>query len=126
MSSGESFPVNPKSSVRWRFMTGMLTEHWSSTWREVWRKLADTPQAPTDLFIQLFDTATEYLTTPPTGADYDPIHNDPLKARLAFQKLKGRDFKGEAAIISFLEAAYATIGEFAMVQLSKKYVKIGR
>jgi hypothetical protein len=88
----------------------------------VWRKLADTPQAPADLFIQLFDTVTEYLTTPPTGADYDPIHNDPLKARLAFQKLKGRDFNGEAGIIGFFEAAHTTIGEFAMAQLSKTYV----
>jgi hypothetical protein len=103
-------------------MTGTLTEDWSLMWREVWHKLAETSQAPPDLFIQLFNTATEYLAAPPTGADYDPIHNDPLKARRAFQKLKGRDFKGEAAIIGFLEAAHATIGEFSMVPLSKRYV----
>jgi hypothetical protein len=103
-------------------VTGILSAHWSSTWREVWRKLADTPRAPTDLFIQLFDTATDHLTTPPTGADYDPIHNDALRARLAFQKLRGHDFKGEPGIIGFLEAAHTTIGEFALAQLSKNYV----
>jgi len=103
-------------------MTGLLTENWNATWRDIWRKLADTPHAPPDLFIQLFDTAVEYLAVPPAGATYDVIHNDPVAARTAFRRLAGNDFKGETAIVNFLEAAHETITGFALPRLTNCFI----
>lgn len=63
----------------------------------------------------------------PVGAAYDVIHNDADQARIAFQRLKGGAFKGEAAIIGFLEAAHGTITVFGKARLVEAYVScVGR
>jgi hypothetical protein len=104
-------------------MTGTFRSNWQQSWREVWKKLAGTPQAPPDLFIQLFDVAIDYLIKPPVGNEYDIIHNDPTRAREAFRRLKGEDFKNESAVVAFLETAHRTISGFGNVRLVEGYVK---
>jgi len=105
-------------------MTGSLQNRWQATWREVWTKLADAVDSPVDLFIQLFDCAVGFLIQPPPRVEYEVIHNDPTKARQAFRRLKGSDFKGEAAILGFLEAVYATLADLSTGRLAIRYQRL--
>lgn len=105
-------------------MTGSFKDCWRLTWQEFWSKLTKFPQAPVDLFVQLFDDVIDFLQNPPTGTEYELIHNDPAKAKQAFHRLKGGDFKGEAAIIGFLEAAHTTIVDFGIAHFADYYSKV--
>jgi len=105
-------------------MIGSLKNRWQFTWREVWVKLAHPVDTPIDLFIQLFDCALEFLMQPPTREEYEVIHNDPAKARQAFHRLKGTDFKSEAHIVRFLEAGHIAIADLRNEKLAERYKRI--
>jgi hypothetical protein len=66
----------------------------------------------------------DFLIHPPTREEYEVIHNDPEKARHAFRRLKGTDFKSESDIVGFLEAIYATITDLRIVGLGERYKQL--
>jgi len=105
-------------------MIGSLGNRWQFTWREVWAKLADLSAARPALFIQLFDCAEDFLNEMPRPVDYEVLRNDPAKARQAFRRLKGSDFKSEADTVGFLERAYTAIADLRSERLAERYERL--
>jgi hypothetical protein len=61
-------------------MRGELLPVWYETWREIWVKIAKYPNAPDDIFSELYREFTQAFTTPPTPeACKIACNNDPLK-----------------------------------------------
>ena len=105
-------------------MIGSIGSRWQFTWHDVWAKLAICPRAPQDLFIQLFDCAIDYLRQTPAINEYEVIHNDPERAQQAFRHIRYCDFRGEADIVGFLEAAYTIIADFRVEELMARYQRL--
>ncbi len=98
--------------------------NWSLTWPEIWRKLSQSSNAPTDLFMALYRCANDYIVNPTAGPEHDTIVNDPLKARRAFRDLDSGRFASEQQATSFLTEAHQTICEFEQPHLTDKYTKL--
>ncbi|GGE28496.1 hypothetical protein SAMN05421774_11910 [Gemmobacter megaterium] len=103
-------------------MRGEVIGVWSEMWREVWSKLAKHPNAPDDLFCELFrelNTARNARLDPATTlAD---IVDNPAQARAAFRKTKASDLQGEVAVVGFLERAHHVIEDFGCGDLTNRY-----
>lgn len=103
-------------------MRGELIGVWSEMWREVWSKLAKHPDAPDDLFCELFrelNTARNAPLDPATTlAD---IVDNANQSRGAFRKTKASDLQGEMAVVSFLERAHETIEDINPGDLTNRY-----
>jgi hypothetical protein len=82
----------------------------------MWEPLADYSaigaEAPTDLFSDLFVTAEDFLSPPPTETELEEARNDPDKARQRFLSLKGSDFGSESDIVHFLEEVHDVIADY--------------
>ena len=102
-------------------MRGEIIGVWSETWREIWSKLAKHSDAPTDLFGELYRELTGAFITPPDVTALADIVDDPDQARLAFRKTKAVAFRGELALLEFLENAHAVTTDLGGDPLSNRY-----
>jgi hypothetical protein len=97
-------------------MNGDLRHAWDYFTAELWEPLAEYSTkdavAPPDLFSDLFTAADEFLAPRPTDSEMEETRNNAVKARQRFLALKGTDFASECALVQFLEAVYAVIGEY--------------
>lgn len=66
-------------------MIGSLIDHWKYAWPDIWSVLATSRKAPSDLFIDLYRTATHSLENPPEYKQFELAMNDPMHARQAFE-----------------------------------------
>jgi hypothetical protein len=107
-------------------MRGSISDSWPRSWPVIWRKLATAREVPTDLFIQLYDCANDFLLNPLQGTEIDLIHNDPLQARQAFHALRTNHFKGESALVVFIEAVYSVLLNSTHPHLASLYSKAVR
>lgn len=90
-------------------MIGSFIDRWDYTWPDIWEPLGNEPDAPEDMYIELYRTAIEYFKRKPTYNEQVMIGSDPEEALLAFQQIQGKKFKSEISIIAFLEAVHDTI-----------------
>lgn len=105
-------------------MIGKLQDSWVYIWDEVWIPLRMFDDSPTDLFVQIYDVASDFIIPKPTSREYEEIINDPIKAELEFQKFQPLNFPDEISLIRFLEQVYRTLNDFGISGLSEEYKKL--
>jgi hypothetical protein len=87
-------------------MIGSLRKNWKHTWKAVWSRLDESTKSPDDLFARLYRVARLYLAVPLELQQEIGILNDRQTAKAFFRQLTCDSFKGEQAIIAFLEEIY--------------------
>jgi hypothetical protein len=107
-------------------MIGRLIDRWEYTWADIWEPLGSSPDAPIDLYNELFRTVLEKLRGKPTYDELSLVGSDPQLALEAFQQIKGKDFKNEVEVVAFLEDAYEALEEFGQAPLTQAYVDLIR
>ena len=102
-------------------MRGEVIGVWSETWREIWSKLAKHPDAPEDIFCELYrELAGAFETTLDVTVLADFI-DESDQARTAFQKTKAIAFRGEIALLEFLERAHNVVVDLGGDPLANRY-----
>lgn len=102
-------------------MIGNLRERWEYTWVDIWKPLGDLPQAPFDLYIQLYRTSVDYFRRRPNPHELAEIVNSPEVAFSAFQSIQGRQFRDEMAVVQFLERAHGLLTDIGSRILVRRY-----
>jgi hypothetical protein len=97
---------------------------WPVTWREIWTKLARSPAAPADLFCELYRELARSLAVQPTIEELADIVDEPTQARVAFQRTRAADVRGEQAMLSFLEAVPSVLDDLGGDPLSNRYFNL--
>lgn len=105
-------------------MRGEIIGVWSETWRELWSKLEKHPDAPKDLFCELYRELVGALTDPPDVTSLADIVDNPKQARKTFQKTKADSLKGELALVAFLERAHNVVTDLGGDPLANKYFQL--
>lgn len=102
-------------------MRGEIIGVWSETWREIWSKLAKHPDAPDDLFCELYrELAAAFADQPDVTALADIVDN-PEQARNTFRKTKAAAFRGELALVEFFERAHNVVSDLGGDPLANRY-----
>lgn len=102
-------------------MRGEFIGVWSEMWRAVWSKLAKHPAAPDDLFCELYRELVLAFVTPADVTALADIVDVPAQARAAFRRTKAIAFRGELALLEFLERAHAVTVDLGGDALSNRY-----
>lgn len=105
-------------------MRGEIIGVWSETWRELWSKLEKHPDAPKDLFCELYRELVGALTDPPDVTSLADIVDNPKQARKTFQKTKADSLKGELALVAFLERAHNVVTDLGGDPLANRYFQL--
>ena len=90
-------------------MRGSLLNAWQYTWIDIWSKLEEKPETPSDLFMQLYPELAKALKNFPEPNEFDTTSNDPVLARTAFSK--PLEFRSDRALMHFFEEAGFVIEE---------------
>jgi hypothetical protein len=104
-------------------MIGNLRERWEYTWADIWEPLGSLPQAPRDLYMQLYRMSTEYMRRRPRYQDLEVIVNSPEMALAEFQSMQGGQFRDEMATVQFIERVYAFVVDSGKRILMRRYVE---
>jgi hypothetical protein len=102
-------------------MRGEFLPIWSETWRDIWLKLGKHPDAPEDLFSELYRelvAAFAIQLTPETLADAVAI---PARSKSKFRRVLAEQFRDEHAVIGFLERAHAVAFDLGGDPLANRY-----
>ena len=102
-------------------MRGELLPVWPETWRDIWAKLAKHPDAPKDLFAELYREFAPAITTPPTPEALADIVSVSAIAKLAFRRIILSEVKGEAAVVAVLERAHGVVADLGGDPLANRY-----
>lgn len=103
-------------------MRGEVIGVWSETWREIWSKLAKHPDAPDDLFCELFRELNIARSTPLDPAtELADIVDNSAQARAAFRRTKSSAFMGEVALLEFMERAHGVMVDLGGDPLANRY-----
>ena len=105
-------------------MRGEVIGVWSETWREIWSKLAKHPDAPKDLFCELYRELIEAFETQPDNLALANIVDKPEQARTAFRKTKAAVFRGEVAVLEFFERAHGVVADLGNNPLANRYFSL--
>ncbi|KFX27632.1 hypothetical protein [Ralstonia solanacearum] len=99
---------------------------WPRMWHELWHVLATQPCAPPDLFCDLARDLTAALapSPDPNSTPLAELANDPQASRAWFAALPAEDIASESALVTFLQDAYATLGELGGETLASAYFRL--
>lgn len=102
-------------------MRGEVIGVWSETWREIWSKLAKHPDAPDDLFCELYRELVGAFENPPDVTTLADTVDNPDEARATFRKTKATEFRGEFALVQFFERAHSVATDLGGDPLANRY-----
>ena len=102
-------------------MRGEVIGVWSETWREIWSKLARHSDAPDDLFCELYRELVLAFEVSPDVTALADIVDQPEQARAAFRKTKTKAFRGELAVVEFMERAHNVVVDLGGDPLANRY-----
>lgn len=102
-------------------MRGEIIGVWSETWREIWSKLARHPDAPEDLFCELYRELVGAFETAPDVTSLADIVDQSDQARSEFRKTKATAFRGELALLEFMERAHGIASDLGGDPLANRY-----
>lgn len=105
-------------------MIGRLIDRWADTWPDIWEPLGEHPDAPLDLYNELFRAAVENFRRKPTYDALSQISSDPQQALAAFRAVQARDFKDETALVELFEDVHDILEEFDVDGLVPRYVEL--
>ncbi len=102
-------------------MRGEIIGVWSETWREIWSKLAKHPEAPGDLFCELYRELAGAFETPADVTVLGDIVAAPDRARKAFGTTPATSFQGEIALLEFFECVHGVLTDLGGDPLANRY-----
>lgn len=102
-------------------MRGEFLPVWSETWRDVWSKLAKHPDAPEDLFSELYRELVQAFVTLPTPEALADVVGNPMSAHAAFKRTKTIRFRNEHALVGFLERAHTVVADLGGDPVANRY-----
>lgn len=105
-------------------MQGKFLPVWSETWQDVWSKLAKHPNAPDDLFSELYRELNATFDTALSAEAVADVVGTPAIARTAFRRAKGSALGGERGLVEFLERAYAVAVDLGGDSLGNRYFEL--
>lgn len=106
-------------------MRGEFIGVWTDMWREVWSKLANHADAPTDLFCELFrEIEPAFVVRLDPATELSDIVDNPQQSRDAFRAIKPLKLTGEFALLGFLERAHASMLDLGGDGLANRYFNL--
>ncbi|MET3646291.1 hypothetical protein [Phyllobacterium ifriqiyense] len=102
-------------------MRGEFLPIWSETWRELWSKFDKHPDAPADLFSELYRELAQSFVVRPTPEKLADVVSVPMRARSAFKRVKIIQLSGERALIEFLERVHTIAADLGGDPLANRY-----
>lgn len=102
-------------------MRGKFIPVWTETWRDIWSKLAKHPDAPDDLFSELYRDLAQSFKVLPTAEAMADVVGAPARARSTFRRVKESDLRGERGLVEFLERAHAVAADLGGDPLANRY-----
>ena len=102
-------------------MRGEFLPIWSETWRGIWSKLAKHPDAPEDLFSELYPELAACFAIRLTPEKLAEAVGSPAKARASFRSVKEKDFPNEKVIVELLERAFTVAADLGSDPLSNHF-----
>lgn len=102
-------------------MRGEIIGVWSETWRDIWSKLAKHPEAPDDLFCELYRELVGAFADAPDVTALADIVDNPEQARTTFRKTKAAAFRGELPLVEFFERAHNVAADLGGDPLANRY-----
>ena len=123
---GPPFRVSSGPSILRKTLSvnGELRDVWSATWSDIWSKLGRHPQAPLDLYPELYRELAEAFADELALDVLAERSNDAGLARRAFMRTKPSDFRGEQALIRFVEGAFVVLAESGGDSLANHYFQL--
>jgi len=105
-------------------MQGEFISVWPETWTCIWEPLAAHEEAPSDLFCELYRELARAMKEEPSVEALADIVDDPAISAKAFQRTHGEAFKGERALVTFLESAHEVFDDLGGDPLSNSYFNL--
>ena len=105
-------------------MRGEVIGVWKSSWRELWAKLAQHPQAPEDLFCELYRSLVNTLELPLDIQELADVVDNTAQAKAAFKRDHVKYFVREIQVIEFLETAHPIIEDMGGDALANRYYNL--
>jgi hypothetical protein len=105
-------------------MQGEFISVWPETWTWIWEPLAAHEEAPSDLFCELFRELAHAMKKEPSVEALADTVDDPAISAEAFQQTNGEAFKGERALLAFLESAHEVLDDLGGDPLSNSYFNL--
>jgi hypothetical protein len=105
-------------------MRGELIPVWPESWRDIWSKLAKHPNAPEDLFSELYRELSLAFAVAPSAEALADVVTVPSRARGAFQRAKGMQLRGERDLVEFLERAHIVVVDLGGDPLANRYFEL--
>ncbi|HEY8063728.1 MAG TPA: hypothetical protein VIF40_03255 [Methylosinus sp.] len=102
-------------------MRGEFLPVWAETWRDIWAKLAKHPDAPEDLFSELYRELVIACSAPVTPEVLADIVAVPARAKTKFRQVTADRFVNEQALTEFLERAHAVVVDLGGDPLANRY-----
>lgn len=103
-------------------MKGEFLPVWQEMWRNVWKPLSEHPEAPKDLFVELFrEVETAYKVRLDAATELAEIVDDTEQSKAAFRNTKSVHLRGEIALVRFLSSAFEIAQDFGGDALSNRY-----
>jgi hypothetical protein len=98
-------------------MRGEFRPVWLETWPHIWVKLARQPNAPDDLFSELYRELAQAFCAIPSAEALADVVSVPTGARTAFRRVKVEQLRGERALVEFLERAHMVVVDLGEIRL---------
>lgn len=102
-------------------MRGEFLPVWPETWRNIWSKLAKLPNAPDDLFSELYRELAQAFRVVPSAEALADVVGVPVGARAAFRRVAGSQIRGERPLVEFLERAHVVVTDLGGDPLANRY-----
>lgn len=102
-------------------MRGEFLPVWSETWRDIWSKLAKHPDAPEDLFSELYRELPAAFAIPMTPEALADAVAVPARAKSKFRRATAGQFISEHALAGFLERAHSVAVDLGGDPLANRY-----
>jgi hypothetical protein len=102
-------------------MRGELLPIWPDLWPNLWLKLNRRAKTHPDLFCELYRELNSSLAAPNSIEDLADITDDPNQAKREFRRTKSSAFKGERALVNFLESCHEVLDDLGGDSLANDY-----
>ncbi|WP_243317707.1 hypothetical protein [Geothrix paludis] len=105
-------------------MQGEFISVWPETWTWIWEPLSAHEESPSDLFCELFRELARAMKEEPGVEALADIVDDSAISTEAFQRTPCEAFKGERALLAFLESAHDVLDDLGGDPLSNSYFNL--
>jgi hypothetical protein len=102
-------------------MGGEFIKVWSESWKAIWLPLAESDDAPADLFCELYRELAAAFATPLSAQVLADVIDDMLQSRQSFEQSKSAQFASEKALVRFFETSHGVLDDLKDDELANRY-----